>query len=399
MGHIPGHFDGLIANFIFASWIRMIHLFFVYDPKRGSKNKIEGPLENSVEATAMASGIEPTGGASSALQRKPATGALAKNEQSSPVDMKTSKPFSNMTPFQSVDYLLINHRNVSSQYFQKAKNTPAYLPPSSRFSFLTSCLLSAGSSYLLLDLLTNQPPLPSRYFAPRYDSLLRRFDEVDAMELWCRLVINFNLWVSTGLMITYIHSIIAFIGVAFGLYEPQDWPPLVGNFAEEYSIRNHWGKFWHQIFQVPYVAVSGAFTETLLSYLPKDSSLRNSRGPFARYLTTFFVFELSMLAHMVQPLGVTGGAAQFWSSCWFFPMQVLGMLFEDIIGRLWMRLVGNRTSKWQSLLERIVGHMWLLTWSLWCVPPWVYPSLRRGEEGAMMPYSVVKMLRHEVKIR
>ena len=400
MGHIPGHFDGLIANFVFASWIRIIHLYFVQDFKLLARKKdLKGKDENANRPLPTASGRESLSSTTTASSRRKPTGettVLTKQYDSQPAN--SAKLCPNMTPFEAVDYLLINHRNISSPYFQKARGIPAYVGSVDRNWFLFSRLVSAGCSYLLLDLLTNQPGLPMQYFTPQHDSLFGRLHEVDAMELGCRFVVNFNLWVSTALMITYIHSLLAFVGVGIGLYRPQDWPPLIGNISHEYSIRNHWGKFWHQIFQVPYVAVSSACVDVLLRNSPDLAWPKSMKSLMKRYLITLLVFMLSMFAHMIQPLGVKGGAAQFWSSCWFFPMQVAGMVFEDAIRWLWRKLTGKEGGGWRRCFEKTVSRLWLLLWFLWCVPPWVYPSLRRGEEGAMMPVSLVRQVRTKVKV-
>ncbi|MCJ1334308.1 hypothetical protein MMC10_011016 [Thelotrema lepadinum] len=399
MGHIPGHFDGLIANFVFASWIRIIHLYFVQDFKLAPKKELEPSSDEKVgKASQTSSGRDAISSPTTSSRRRPNGQATARKDQDGSQRADSAKSFPHMTPFEAVDYLLINHRNISSPYFQKARNTPVYEDLSNRKWFLLSSLLSAGGAYFLLDLLTHQPGLPTQYFTPKHDSLLGRLHEIDATELGCRFVINFNLWVSTALMITYIHSLLAFVGVALGLYQPQDWPPLIGSLADEYSIRNHWGKFWHQIFQVPYVAICGACIDVLLRPLPDLTWLNGRRAPVRRCLVTFLVFMLSMLAHMIQPLGVKGGAPQFWSSCWFFPMQAAGVIFEDAVSWLWGKVTRNRAKRWHGRFEKTVGRMWLLLWFLWCVPPWVYPSLRRGEGGAMMPISLVSMVRSKVKI-
>jgi hypothetical protein len=34
--------------------------------------------------------------------------------------------------------------------------------------------------------------------------------------------------------------------VGLRLYEPDDWPPIMGRLREVGSVRDFWGKFWHQ---------------------------------------------------------------------------------------------------------------------------------------------------------
>lgn len=45
------------------------------------------------------------------------------------------------------------------------------------------------------------------------------------------------------------YSLFAAITVATGLYTPQDWPPIMGHLADVSTVRDLWGKFWHQLIR------------------------------------------------------------------------------------------------------------------------------------------------------
>lgn len=55
---------------------------------------------------------------------------------------------------------------------------------------------------------------------------------------------------STGIMsyctLSLQFSVFAALTVAIGMYSPQDWPPLMGRLRDVSTVRNFWGKFWHQ---------------------------------------------------------------------------------------------------------------------------------------------------------
>jgi Trk-type K+ transport system membrane component len=55
---------------------------------------------------------------------------------------------------------------------------------------------------------------------------------------------------STGIMsyctLSLQFSVFAALTVAIGMYTPQDWPPLMGRLRDVSTVRNFWGKFWHQ---------------------------------------------------------------------------------------------------------------------------------------------------------
>lgn len=52
------------------------------------------------------------------------------------------------------------------------------------------------------------------------------------------------------------YSIFAALTVSIGLYAPKDWPPLMGSLDAFTTIRETWGKFWHQLLRrvsVPFI--------------------------------------------------------------------------------------------------------------------------------------------------
>ena len=42
------------------------------------------------------------------------------------------------------------------------------------------------------------------------------------------------------------YPLFAALTVATGIYEPYDWPPLMGKLRDVVTVRDLWGKFWHQ---------------------------------------------------------------------------------------------------------------------------------------------------------
>lgn len=58
------------------------------------------------------------------------------------------------------------------------------------------------------------------------------------------------LALSTGIMnyctLSLQFSVFAALTVAIGMYTPQDWPPLMGRLRDVSTVRNFWGRFWHQ---------------------------------------------------------------------------------------------------------------------------------------------------------
>lgn len=217
-GHIPG-FDQLIANFVFAGVLRIIDILFLRDEAKLLRMKDD----------------EAVGTASHKKVIRRSTGDMKKNAGTRIAPMRT---------FQAFDYLVINHRNVSTPYQIKnlprfSKSDPTYVP--SRHRFLLNKLSTLLVAYLILDLLTCQPAPDLALFSSDQEYFFRRLHEVTWREIGFRILTNFNLWASCTCLIQYIYAIVALVCVGSGFWEPLDFPPLIGRVKDDYSIRNHWG--------------------------------------------------------------------------------------------------------------------------------------------------------------
>lgn len=49
--------------------------------------------------------------------------------------------------------------------------------------------------------------------------------------------------------IVFQYSVFSSLAVTCGLFTPQDWPPITGKLRDVYSVRDLWGKFWHQMLR------------------------------------------------------------------------------------------------------------------------------------------------------
>ncbi|KAJ6119514.1 toxin biosynthesis protein Tri7-like protein [Penicillium sp. IBT 18751x] len=151
------------------------------------------------------------------------------------------------------------------------------------------------------------------------------------------------------------------IAVGLGISEPASWPPMFGSSLEAYTIRNFWGKYWHQQLRWPLTATSSFLLRNIL-HLPRPSILE-------RYSNIFLSFLLSGFIHLAaQYKGSTfekPGAVEFFTSF------ALGIIIEDGVQELWSRLVpspsnGNRrdTSKDKNtaVWKKLVGYVWVTGW-------------------------------------
>ena len=220
MGHIPG-LDPLVANFIVAWLMRAVDLFFLRDDRPLVVKK-----EESHEADEK---TRPSGD-------NPSEGTVRHG--------KMQQKFVSMSPFRAFDYLVVNHRMIGTplqargvQPFDRSR--PHWAP--SRDEFVAKKMKHLALAYLMLDLLVTQQPAPSpELFSRNQEFFFSRLRDVTAKEVAFRWLTNFNLWASCTTLIEYIYALVAILAVGSGTYEPREFPPLLGDVREWYSVRNHW---------------------------------------------------------------------------------------------------------------------------------------------------------------
>ena len=167
-------------------------------------------------------------------------------------------------------------------------------------------------------------------------SYLRSLRIVTARETAIRgwLVLHF-VW-SSWASLTAIHDLLAFVHVAVGIDEPEDWPRLYGSVLEAYSIRRFWGKFWHRLVQRSYGAYGSLLSQKILRLPPGSHA--------DRICVNFSVFLISGIVHafITVQLGFKCG---YWEDLAFFVMNYAALLTEEAVQRAASRAFGGA---WQS---------------------------------------------------
>ncbi|KAH8599969.1 hypothetical protein B0O99DRAFT_346833 [Bisporella sp. PMI_857] len=126
---------------------------------------------------------------------------------------------------------------------------PSYVP--SRRAFLVQKGAAIITCYLLLDLLTLNPPDVSSNattFSAEKVRLLSRITELSGEEVKTRAMASIGQWVASYIFLTMAHSVLAFATVLLRFYEPRDWRPLFGSITELYSVRRFWGYVFVSFF-------------------------------------------------------------------------------------------------------------------------------------------------------
>ncbi|KAE9371052.1 hypothetical protein N431DRAFT_425742 [Stipitochalara longipes BDJ] len=224
----------------------------------------------------------------------------------------------------------------------KVKNVPEATPLStSKWSFVRTEALKACVWYLLFDLCwspisitpyaTSSPP---DIFS---DSLFRQtfLALMTGIGNYCTLNMQYSL--GSALI------------VAIGLYTPQDWPPLMGRLREVSTVRDFWGKFWHQNLRRKLTLPFNLLTK----YIPIP------RGTLvSRYTQLYLAFITTTLIHHSGAMNLpSSSSANNLNQAAFFMLQPVAITFEDFVIYL-----GKKAGVKESRATRALGSLWTFAW-------------------------------------
>ena len=149
---------------------------------------------------------------------------------------------------------------------------------------------------------------------------------------------------AAGLAIGY--HIPALIVIALHLSIPQSWPPVNGNWSSVYTVRNAWGKLWHQYLRRFFEVAN----HNLLSLL------HIKRGTtLSKYFQIYMAFFLSALFHHVGALNIPYFETVSYQFL-FFVLQPVCITIEDVAIAL-----GKRAGVKDSSVTRALGYLWTFT--------------------------------------
>ncbi|KAF9483174.1 hypothetical protein BDN70DRAFT_828134 [Pholiota conissans] len=176
---------------------------------------------------------------------------------------------------------------------------------------------------------------------------------------WRATVWIYPFVVYSSLCMTY--CIASVVGVALHLWEPKDWPRPFGNVRDAYTLRNCWGRVWHQMLRKFLTGHMDSIARLL--QLPK--------GTFTTYFKLFGCFFISGLVHY----GPEYTLLQNWSgrAMIFFPLQAAAITFEDGVIAL-----GRRLGYRQNLFFKLLGFIWVFVWFSFSLPLWLEPTFHAG---------------------
>ncbi|KAG8408625.1 hypothetical protein J3458_019650 [Metarhizium acridum] len=288
--------------------------------------------------------------------------------------------------------LFIASRGIGTPWI--VKNVPQHpkaliaqaKPRIPKSAFLLRQAVVFAWQYVLLDVLYVVSTLDESSSGPS----TTHFDywEVKAVE-WPQYVLMalFSWFVVARVLIDASYRAATLVAVGLGGSSPEDWPPLFGSMWMAFTLRNFWGKFWHQFLRWPFTSTANYLTRDFLR-LPRPS-------PMERYLNIFLVFLLSGLLHVMVD-SVQGVLPSQSGAMTFFPLFTLGFMIEDGIQEAWKRLrVSKETHRADlrtTLWQRTLGFIWVITWMSLTSPPYLFASRQLSQENReLVPFSVVQV--------
>lgn len=153
----------------------------------------------------------------------------------------------------------------------------------------------------------------------------RYYPSNNTVEAFISLPLIHRLWISVihlalgWLFLANASRLIAIIAVATRLSVPENCPPSFGSLAECYTVRNFWGKAWHQTFKW-YFNTTGDLVAT---------SIGAKKGTLLRKYTKLHVaFLMSGIQHYVATLFVPS-ASWAWAMIGQMVLYAIIVTIED----------------------------------------------------------------------
>jgi hypothetical protein len=161
-----------------------------------------------------------------------------------------------------------------------------------------------------------------------------------------------------------------------GSNQQQDWPNPFGTLRSTTTVRDFWGKFWHQQLRYMLTQYTDAFASLL--HIPKGTNLSSYTKLYLAFLISGFFHAFSQL-QMPSPINITGKerTAGFFL---FFVWQAVAITLEDLAQWLARKYGTEEMKRENSTGRRWIGWMWV-TAVMWKGLPLVGDTFLRLRMG------------------
>ncbi|KAJ3830664.1 membrane bound O-acyl transferase family-domain-containing protein [Lentinula raphanica] len=252
----------------------------------------------------------------------------------------------------------------------EVSNIPPRPLPCSKWTFIRSRVLQIIRFFLLIDLAQSYIHTNTLFTNPPVNATI-------TSQGWLLQMISGAAWMSAayaGMSMNY--CTFAIIGVGLGLSKPEDWPDTFGTWKHAYTVRNFWGKFWHQMIR-RYVTPIGKFVCRQLGFKPGTW--------LSSYTQLYVAFFISAILHCFGDAMV--GPAYLGASFPFFVYQACGITFEDIMIHIFKRMGVQGTPR----INKTIGYIWVAFWMTFSLPWYIDWAVNAGlGRSEVLPFSPVR---------
>ncbi|KAI0313951.1 membrane bound O-acyl transferase family-domain-containing protein [Amylostereum chailletii] len=240
----------------------------------------------------------------------------------------------------------LDHSVRAVGWTHQVKNVPPR-PRTRPGAFVGRCLLRAILNYLMADA-ANTYIRAVEGFLPQSYAL-----HSSIITAWV---------IATYTMTNVQYFVLAVLCVALHLSHPEDWPDAYGRAVDAFTLRNFWGKVWHQNLRRVVVPIGKRIAQ---SFGLKQGTLLSS------HIQLYTAFILSGLINSF------GDAMVGWeftgTSMPFFLIQAVAITVEDVVIAL-----GRKLGVEPSRLTKALGYAWVFAWGSYTFSLWRDTSVEVG---------------------
>ncbi|KAJ3715558.1 membrane bound O-acyl transferase family-domain-containing protein [Lentinula guzmanii] len=244
-----------------------------------------------------------------------------------------------------------------------------------RYMFLACAVLRVVVSYLLLDAAQCLMQVIPFFNDPEPDASMRSYSY--RVQVFYT-VVCFSVPYGS---IRFYYYLGAFFAVLTGYSSQEDWPSVFGSWADACSVRNIWGKTWHQMFRRQYSSIGKAVAKRLGA----------PPGSISSFIVQLFAaFLVSGIMHLFGDYTI--GLKHIGVTLPFFVLQPFAILFEEFFffGLVCLK-VDKHIFSLPTPIKRCFGYLWTLVWftysSSWYIDPIAQAKFGRN---AILPFSVIR---------
>ncbi|KAJ5592818.1 hypothetical protein N7537_009722 [Penicillium hordei] len=295
--------------------------------------------------------------------------------------------------------LLAQTRAVNTQW--QVKNVPSHpkyylrrgMQVPSRGRFLLRQLAIVVWQCLVLDIVQTVS-LQQAKERGLHEPASLEIEWVVPLEQWAeRIATHLSIWFVVNRLISDLaYRVLSILFVGIGLDSPADWPPAFGSMLDAFTLRNFWGKFWHQFMRQPFTSISNFIARDVLN-LTRPSTLE-------RYTNLFIVFLISAIFHVVVDI-LQSIPTERSGSMPFYLAIAFGIMLEDGVQHIWKRVQTPDSMQEEAkqptdivpLWKRAAGMVWVMLWlgvtSTWYFTPMIQST---NDDLRMIPFSAAKYI-------